>query len=61
MLDAQELDDVYTHLGHTLTAAGEARTPMVLARLVLLLMQEAGDAARVRRAIDAAAEGFGGA
>ena len=53
-LDPQTLDDVYTELCNTLTEVGEAATPALLARLVLLLMQETSDAERIRRAIRAA-------
>lgn len=60
MMNAQELDDAYTRLCHALTEAGEAQTPMVLARLALLLMQEVGDAARVTKAIDDAVAGLRG-
>lgn len=60
MMNAQELDDAYTRLCYALTEAGEAKTPMVLARLALLLMQEVGDAARVTKAIDDAVAGFHG-
>ena len=54
----QELDDVYTKLGYALTEVGEKDTPMVLARLVLLLMQRVGDAPAISLAIDAAVEGY---
>jgi hypothetical protein len=57
-MNAQELDDVYTQLCHALTAAGEARTAQVLARLALLLMQQASSAAAVARAIDDATDGI---
>ena len=57
-MNAQELDDVYTKLGYALTEVGEEKTPMVLARLALLLMQRVGDAGAVSAAIDAAVEGF---
>ena len=57
-MNAQELDDVYTTLGYALTEVGEEKTPMVLARLVLLLMQRVDDAGKVSAAIDAAMEGF---
>lgn len=58
MMNAQELDDAYTRLCMALTAAGEHKTPMVLARLALLLMQEVGNVERVTHAIEAAADGF---
>ncbi len=51
---AAELDAAYARLGRGLAAAGEAATPLVLARLTLLLMQEIGDAQRVNAAIEAA-------
>ena len=54
----QELDDVYTRLGYALTEVGEKDTPLVLARLVLLLMQKVGDAPAISVAIDAALEGY---
>lgn len=57
-MNPQELDDVYTKLGYALTEVGEEKTPMVLARLVLLLMQRVGDAAAASTAIDQAVEGF---
>jgi hypothetical protein len=57
-MNAQELDDVYTKLGYALTDVGEEKTPMVLARLVLLLMQRVDDAGKVGAAIDQAVEGF---
>ena len=57
-MNAQELDDVYTRLGYALTDVGEEKTPMVLARLVLLLMQRVDDAGKVSAAIDQAVEGF---
>jgi hypothetical protein len=53
-LDPQSLDDLYTELCNTLTEVGEAQTSALLARLCLLLMQETGDAERIRRAIRAA-------
>lgn len=48
----QEFDEVYTRLCYALTDAGEAQTPAVLARLVLLLMKQVNDAARINQAID---------
>jgi hypothetical protein len=59
-MNAQELDDVYTKLGYALTDVGEEKTPMVLARLVLLLMQRVDDAGKISAAIDQAIEGFCG-
>ena len=57
-MTAQELDDVYTRLGYALTEIGEKDTPLVLGRLVLLLMEQVGDAPAIGRAIDAAVEGY---
>jgi hypothetical protein len=54
MLTDQELDEVYTQACYTMTEVGEARTPLYLARLALLLMKEVGDAPRIRAAIEAA-------
>lgn len=53
-----DLDEVYTDLCYRMSEAGDERTADVLARLALLLMHEVGDAARIRRAIDAALEGI---
>jgi hypothetical protein len=55
MLDAAQLDEAYTHASHTMTAVGEARMPLYLARLSLLLMKDVGDLPRVKAAIEAAA------
>ena len=54
MLNDQELDELYTQTCHAMTAQGEARTPLFLARLALLLMKEVGDGVRVRAAIELA-------
>ena len=54
MLTDQELDEVYTQACYTMTEVGEGRTPLLLARLTLLLMKEVGDSARIRSAIEAA-------
>ncbi len=53
-MSEQELDEVYTRLCHGLTDAGEAHTPAVLARLVLLLMKRVDDAAAIHEAIGCA-------
>lgn len=50
-----ELDECYTRLCRALTEAGEPAAAALLARLVLLLMQEVGDPERIQRAIDEAA------
>lgn len=57
-LSEQQLDDVYTDLCYRLTEAGDAATAPALARLVLLLMHEVGDADRIRAATDAALAAF---
>jgi hypothetical protein len=57
-ISAQELDDLYTHLCYRLTEKGDAAIADVLARLSLLLIHEVDDATKVRRAIEAALEGF---
>lgn len=54
MLTDQELDEVYTRTCYAMTELGEARQPLFLARLALLLMKEVGDAARVRATIESA-------
>jgi hypothetical protein len=54
MLSDQELDEVYTRTCQLMTELGEARTPLYLARLCLLLMKEVGDAERIRAAIETA-------
>jgi hypothetical protein len=56
-MSEQEFDDVYTRLCYALTDVGEAHTPAVLARLVLLLMKQVDDAAAISAAIDSALEG----
>ena len=57
-MTARELDDVYTKLGYALTEVGDKNTPLVLARLALLLMKQVGDAPAISFAIDAAVEGY---
>jgi hypothetical protein len=54
MLTDQELDDVYTRACYAMTDLGEAKQPLYLARLALLLMKEVGDAGRIRAAIESA-------
>jgi hypothetical protein len=54
MLIDTELDEVYTQACHTMTQVGEAKAPLFLARLALLLMKEVGDAGRIRTAIETA-------
>jgi hypothetical protein len=54
MLTDQELDDVYTKACYAMTELGEAKQPVFLARLALLLMKEVGDVGRIRAAIESA-------
>ena len=54
MLTDQELDEVYTRACYAMTELGEAKEPLFLARLALLLMKEVGDAGRIRAAIESA-------
>jgi hypothetical protein len=49
-----ELDLVYTTLCKTLSAEGEAHTPLYLARLVMLCIAEFDDPQRALLLIDAA-------
>ena len=46
-----ELDEIYGRLCESLTAAGEAAAPLILARFALLAMVALGDAGRVRELI----------
>ena len=57
-LSEQELDDLFTDLCYRMSEAGEEATPEILARLSLLLMNQVGDAVRVRAAIDEALHAF---
>lgn len=52
----EELDESYAMLCQALTEAGEQHTPMILARLSLLLMKQVADVATVREAIASAAD-----
>jgi len=54
MLTDPELDEVYTQACSTMTEVGEAKTPLFLARLALLLMKEVGDVGRIHAAIETA-------
>ena len=56
-LTPAELDELFTKLSVGLAAAGQERTPMILARLALLLMHEVGDAERVAAAVAEALQG----
>lgn len=57
-MSEQQFEELYTRLCHALTDAGEAATPAILARLVLLLMKELDEPAAIERAIGFALEGF---
>jgi hypothetical protein len=57
MLNAEELDEVYTRACYAMTELGEAKGELFLARLALLLMKEVGDATRILAAVDAAKDG----
>ena len=57
-MNDRQLDELYTQTCHAMTAAGKAKTELFLARLVLLLMHELDDPARIRGAIEAAARGI---
>lgn len=54
MLTETELAEAYTATCHAVTAAGD-KSPLYLARLALLLMQELGDPKRIDAAIQQAA------
>lgn len=54
MLSEDELDEVYTRACHVMSALGDAGTRLYLARLVLLLMKDVGDPARIHAAIETA-------
>jgi hypothetical protein len=58
MLNAEELDEVYTRACYAMTELGEAKSELFLARLALLLMKEVGDAPRIVAAIAAAKQGM---
>ena len=53
-----ELDHVYTLLCQTMTAAGETRSPLLLARFALLAMDTIGDAGVIEKLIEDAAAGL---
>ena len=58
-MNDHDLDALYTMLCRTLTTAGQAQAPLVLARLALLAMTHIGDRSVIERMIDAAADGVG--
>ena len=58
MLTPEQLDEVYTEACRALTAIGEDKTALFLARLSLVLMREVGSRERVLAAIETAARGI---
>ena len=54
----EDLDELYTQACRAMTSAGEEKSELYLARLVLLLMHEIDDPQRIKRALEAAAEGL---
>jgi hypothetical protein len=55
-MNASDLDAAYTHLCRTMTALGEERAPLFLARFALLAIDRLGDGDVVHRLIESAAE-----
>ena len=55
-MNAEELDTLYGELCRCLTAAGEARAQLLLARFALLAIGAIDDPARIRALIAAARE-----
>ena len=53
-LPAEARDRLYAACAQAITKAGTAREPLFLARLALLLMEQVGDEARCRQALDEA-------
>ncbi len=53
-LPADARDRLYATCAQAITEAGTAREPLFLARLALLLMEQVGDEARCRQALDEA-------
>jgi hypothetical protein len=53
-LPADARDRLYAGCAQAITEAGPAREPLFLARLALLLMEQVGDEARCRTALDEA-------
>jgi hypothetical protein len=56
IMTEEELDELYTQACRAMTTAGEEKTELYLARLVLLLMHEIDDPQRIQRALAAAGE-----
>lgn len=57
-LSASQRDVIYTELSHAVTAAGDTREALFLARLALLLAEEVGNEGRIRAAIADALHGL---
>ncbi|MFO1318035.1 MAG: hypothetical protein U1F52_00270 [Burkholderiales bacterium] len=55
-MNDDDLDRLYTRMCNVMTAVGEPRTPLFLARFALLAMDAIGDAATVEKLISQAAE-----
>jgi hypothetical protein len=53
-LEPAARDRLYSHCSRAITQAGHAAESLLLARLVLLLMEQVGDEVRCSRAIDEA-------
>jgi hypothetical protein len=58
-MNERELDAAYTLLARTLSDLGEAKAPLVLARLAVLALARAPDAASAERLVRDAADGLG--
>jgi hypothetical protein len=61
MLNDTDLDTSYTALCHTMTAVGEAKAQLFLARFALLAMARMPSAAQALALIDAAQQDMGAA
>lgn len=57
-MNERELDAAYTLLARTLSDLGEAQTPLMLARLAVLALARAPDAASAERLVRDAADGL---
>ena len=58
MLTPEQLDHVYTEACRAMSELGQDNGELFLARLVLLLMKEVGDASAIEAAIRAARHGI---
>ena len=59
-MNERELDAAYTLLARTLSDLGEAQAPLMLARLAVLALARAPDAASAERLVRDAADGLAG-